>query len=195
MWARPGFIMLPAMNESAKARWKERILEETVEYLVNVSYLMLFFTLFTWYRRLILAEYGIGYFHYGAAIIEAVVLAKIVTVGGFLKFGRSMEHRSLIFPTLHKTVVFSICVGLVGVLEHAARGLILGQGIKGGLEELIHLGKYELLAKCLVTFCAFIPFFAFRELGRVLGKGKIRELFFKRTEATDARLFQAQSAG
>ncbi|MBP1598046.1 MAG: hypothetical protein H6Q05_3423 [Acidobacteria bacterium] len=35
-----------------------------------------------------------------------------------------------------------------------------------------------------VTFDAFIPFFAFRELGRVLGEGKIRTLFFrKRTGA------------
>jgi hypothetical protein len=31
-----------------------------------------------------------------------------------------------------------------------------------------------------VIFVAFVPFFAFRELGRVLGEGKIWALFFRR---------------
>jgi hypothetical protein len=41
-------------------------------------------------------------------------------------------------------------------------------------------GSHELLAGCLVIFVAFIPFFAFRELGRALGQQKIRALFFRR---------------
>ena len=41
----------------------------------------------------------------------------------------------------------------------------------------MRIGKYELLARCLVTFVAFFPFFAFKELERVLGEGKIRTCF------------------
>jgi hypothetical protein len=65
------------------------------------------------------------------------------------------------------------------VLEHTIGGLLRGHGLGGGVEELRSTGKYELLARCLITFVAFIPFFAFKELGRVLGEDKIRTLFFR----------------
>jgi len=45
-----------------------------------------------------------------------------------------------------------------------------------------------LLARCLITFVAFIPFFAFKELGRVLGEDKIRTLFFRGRAATTSEL-------
>jgi hypothetical protein len=43
-------------------------------------------------------------------------------------------------------------------------------------------GYHEVLAGSMVVFVAFIPFFAFRELGRVLGEGKIRTLFFRKRD-------------
>lgn len=49
-------------------------------------------------------------------------------------------------------------------------------------------GKYELLTDSLVTFFAFIPFFAVKELERVLGEGKLGELFFWRRAATESGL-------
>jgi hypothetical protein len=39
-----------------------------------------------------------------------------------------------------------------------------------------------LLAGGLVVFVTFIPFFAFRELGRVYGKDELRALFFLRRD-------------
>lgn len=180
------------MNEATKAAWKQKIIRETLEYWTNLAYLLLYFGLFAWYRRLILAEYGISYFHYGASFVEAVVLAKVAMIGGFLRLGRTLENRSLILPTLHKTVVFSLCVGLLGIIEHSFRGVADGKGLAAGFANFMNLGKYEWLAKCLVTFFAFIPFFAFKELGRVLGEGKIRRLFFQRTAATDSDLFREQ---
>ena len=59
--------------------------------------------------------------------------------------------------------------------------------LTGGFEELASKGKYELLAQCLVMFGAFIPFFAFKELERVLGQDKLRGLFWSRaTPASDS---------
>jgi len=61
-------------------------------------------------------------------------------------------------------------------------GLWKGKGGMGGLVDFLEKGHHELLAGCLVIFVAFIPFFAFRELGRVLGEGKIWDLFFRRRD-------------
>ena len=37
--------------------------------------------------------------------------------------------------------------------------------------------RCDKITRSLVTLVAFIPFFAFKELGRVLGEGKIRTSF------------------
>lgn len=49
-----------------------------------------------------------------------------------------------------------------------------GKGLAGGWEEISSHGWDELLARCLITFFAFIPFFAFKEQERLLGGGKIK---------------------
>ena len=45
--------------------------------------------------------------------------------------------------------------------------------------ELLQNAEYwdELLARTLVVLVAFVPFFAFGEIARVLGEGKLSELF------------------
>jgi hypothetical protein len=168
------------MNGASKEKpgLKERAAHEMRQYLVNFIYLAVFFGAFTWYRRLILAEYRITYLHYGVAVIEALILAKVVLVGDALHLGRKAETRQLIFPTLYKTVLFSIFVGAFAILEHTITAALHGKGIAGGIHEIMNEGIDEILARCLLTFFAFIPFFAFRELGRLMGPGKLREIFF-----------------
>lgn len=163
-----------------KAGMKEKVELELIKYWVTFLYLTVFFGAFAWYRRLILAEYGISYLHYGVAVIEALVLAKVILIGDAMHLGRRLEEKPLIIPTLYKTVVFSVFVGVFGILEHTLGALIHGKGLAGGFEEIESEGIYALLARCLVTFIAFIPFFGFREIGRLLGEGSIRRLFFQK---------------
>jgi hypothetical protein len=158
---------------------KKKLLDEFAGYWINVFYLALMFAAFTQYRRLILAAHDITYTNYWVAVIEALVLAKVVMIGDALRLGRRLEHKPLIYSTILKTVVFSLFVGAFTVIEHVVKGLWKGNGLKEALLDFFGKGTHELLAGCLVILVAFIPFFAFRELGRVLGKGKIFNLFFR----------------
>lgn len=152
-------------------------------YLVYVVYLTLVFAAFTQYRRLILADVGITYTNYGIALVEALILAKVIMIGDMFHLCRSLENKPLIFPTLLKTVVFTLFVGLFVFIEYAVKGLIKGKEALEGIMELLGKGSYEVLAGWLVIFVAFIPFFALRELSRVLGgEGKILALFFRRND-------------
>ena len=172
-----------------KDGWKQKIVHEMIEYWINFIYLAIFFGMFAWYRRVILAEYEISYLHYGIALFEALVLAKIITLKKVLCFGcGSLEEKPLIFPTIYKAFLFSVWAGCFTLLEHTIEGLGHGKGLAGGLAELVGKGKYELLAGCMVIFFVFIPFFAFNELGRVLGEGKIREMFFRRRTSVESDL-------
>lgn len=167
-------------TNTKKADRKQKLIHELTEYWINVAYLSLFFGVFVTYRRLILAEYEIIYGDYGIALIKALVLAKVIMLGDMMRLGRRLEDRSLLVPTLYKSAVFSVWVAVFTALEHMIKSLLHGSGLAGGLDELVSKGMYELLAGSLVIFFAFIPFFAFRELERVLGEGKMRELFIRR---------------
>ncbi len=167
-----------------KADWKSKAIHEMAEYYIVFMYLAIFFGIFTWYRRLILAEYQIAYLNYGVSVIKALVLAKVILVGRALHLGRRwLKDPPLIVPTVYKAIVFTIFVGIFGVAESTISGLLHGKGIAGALDEFMSAGKLELLARSMITFVAFIPFFAFEELGLVLGEGKLGKLFFRRRSA------------
>jgi len=172
-----------ASPDQKKRTWKERIFHELVEYWISVMYLSLVFAAFTQYRRFVLAAHDIIYTNYWVAVIEALILAKVIMIGAVVRLGRGLEDKPLIYPTLYKTVVFSLFVIAFTVVEHAVKGLWSGKGLTGGVVELYREGLDELLAGSLVIFVALIPFFGVKELGRVLGEEKIRALFFRSRSA------------
>lgn len=170
------------VTEATKAgQLKEKVRHELIEYGINIIYLTLVFAAFTQYRRFLLAAHDIVYTNYWVALIEAVILGKVIMIGSVVRLGRRFESKPLIYPTLYKTVVFVLFCATFKVLEHGVRGLIKGEGFVGGMAELLHKGAPEILANSIVVFVAFIPFFGVKELGRVLGEQKISDLFFRRT--------------
>jgi hypothetical protein len=166
--------------DKKKRNLKKKIVHEMVEYWINVCYLTLVFASFTQYRRLVLAAHDITYTNYWVAVIEALILAKVIMIGDVLRIGRGLEGKPLIYPALYKTAIFTLFVGIFTVLENVIKGLWKGTGFTGDLVEFLGKGPNEFLANSLVVFVAFIPFFGVKELGRVLGADKIRTLFFRR---------------
>jgi hypothetical protein len=159
---------------------KQKVVHELIEYAINFVYIAFFLAAFMWYRRLVLAEYRIVYTNYWVPLIEAAVLAKIIMLGDLLGLGQKLEAQPLIIRTLYRTVVFILWIAAFRVVEATLRELVHHRGVTGGLHDVASRGWREWLAWGIVAVVAFIPFFAFRELGRVLGEDKLRALFLKR---------------
>src|SRR5215831_2130661 len=176
----------------AKVDWKRKLFLEMTAYWINVVYLTLLFAVFTSYRRLILANYNIGYANWGMSFLKAMVLAKVIMIGGHVHLGRRLENKPLMLSTLFQSAVFTCWVTLFALVESTVRGLLHGKGVAGALEHLLSEGKHEFYATSLVVFVAFIPFFAFKELGRVLGKGKIWEWFFRKGPVEEGLLLERE---
>ena len=157
---------------------KERAAEELRVFGVTALYLWVFLGSFTVYRRLILAETGVTYLHYGFALIEALIIAKVVLIGKMFGFTRRFEDKPLIVPVLYKSLLFGIFVLLFGIVEHLIEGWFRKQGPWGGLHDIDELGVDEICARVLMLMVAFVPFFAFWELGRVVGTRKLAAVFF-----------------
>jgi hypothetical protein len=163
---------------SERTSRKEKLIHVIREYLVNFAYLAMFFGVFTTYRRLLMAEYEISDGDYGISIIKALILAKVLMLGEMFRLGARLKDKPLIYNTLMKTTVVTAWVLLFHILEETLRGLLHGQGIVGGVSELVGQLPCELPAHILILFFAFLPFFAIRELGAILGEGKPHHSFF-----------------
>jgi hypothetical protein len=158
---------------------KEKAREELIEYALNVAYLSVVFATFTIYRRLLLAAHDITYTNYGFALIEALILGKVIMIGSVFRLGRGLEDKPLIFPTLYKTVVFTAFVALFTAAEHVVKGLVSDHGIAAEFAEFTAQGYEVIVANLMVVFVALIPFFAMKELGRAVGRERIARLFFR----------------
>ena len=175
--------MTHGTEDSTARTLKERALEELKVFWIITLYLWLFLGLFTVYRRLILAETGVAYLHYGIALVEAMVIAKVVLIGRMFGFSRLYEDRALIVPVIYKSILFGLLVVLFAIIEHLVTGWFHQQGWLGGLREIGSLGADELAARVLMLTVVFVPFFAFCELGRVLGMNKLAAMFFSKPDA------------
>lgn len=173
-------------SEAPSAGWRRRILSEMIEYYFDFLYLAFFLVAFAWYRRLVLAEYDITYLGYGIPLVEAAVLAKVIMIGDLVPMGRGFQRQPLIIPTVFRSVLFSFYVLIFSLVEHTLIGLLHGKGWLAGVLEMESKGRYELLAQCVIIFGAFVPFFAFKELEKVLGKDRLRSLFWRNPDAASA---------
>lgn len=175
-------------DHASQRSLKQRALEELRAYWLVTLYLWLFLASFTAYRRLILDEIGLPHVPYGIALVEALVIAKVVLVGRIFGFSRRFEDQRLIVPVIYKSIFFGLLVVVFSIVEHVVMSWIHGHGALDGLREFAYTGVYEIGARLLAMVVAFVPFFAFYELGRVMGMRKLAAMFFERppTAAADA---------
>jgi hypothetical protein len=160
---------------------KEKALRELRLFIIVTVYLVFLLGSFTLYRRLTYAELGIGYLTYGFKFIEALVIAKVILIGEALGLGRSSEQRPLIVAVAVKTFLFTILILAFNVLEKAVEARVHGEPWSQAILSFTDKGIDEMLARTLVLVIALIPFFAFLELNRALGPGKLQALFFGKT--------------
>jgi hypothetical protein len=168
-----------------KATLKEKAAHELREFAVFSSYLAFFFCAVATYSSLLLNEFHVSYFVYATALINALVIAKVILIGEYAHIGKKHESKPLFLSTLYKAFVFSLLVFAFHIVEEAIKRRWHGETFATAYHGI---RVNELLARSVVIFCAFLPLFAFRELRRVLGEDNFSSLFFRNgaTTKTDA---------
>ena len=165
------------MNE-AKRTWKQRVFHGMREGLVIVSYLFVVFTLFDIHKSVILAEHQIDFVEFGLNFINASALAKVILVGQQLNLADQFRDAPLIYPTLLKSLVYTVLLACFKIVEAAIVGRYLGRSFGESMAAFAGGSWKGLLSLTVVLFVVLIPFFAFGELRRVFGD-RILEAFVR----------------
>jgi hypothetical protein len=156
---------------------KERAYRELKEFIGIAFYLWVVFMLFRVYKSVLLNE-DIGYVGIVVALINALVLGKFVLIAQAFHLGDQANDAPLIYPTLLKAALFSVVLACCKILEDAAVGFFHGKSFSQSIADLGGGTLKGILTLTVLLFVLLIPFFAFGELKRVLGEGKLAQLFF-----------------
>jgi len=162
----------------AKPTLRERGVHEAREFAIIAVYLYITLGAVILYKAAVLHGQGIGFEPWGLAIVKAAVLAKFVLIGHAMRLGEGFKAGSLIWPTLYKSFSFLIFLVVLTIIEAIVVGLFHQRPVVASLQELFGARLYEILAGFLVMLLILIPYFAFRELAEVLGRGTLVRLFF-----------------
>jgi hypothetical protein len=159
-----------------KPGMKSKLAHELREMAWIFVYLALFLCALATYSTLLLREFHVSYFVYGTALLNALIMSKIILLGEYFKLGRKHEGKPLLHVAVLKAFQFAILMAVFHVIEEVIKHLVHGHGVEDALHELTAGRLTEILARNLVFFCALVPFFAGRELRRVLGEEKFSAL-------------------
>jgi hypothetical protein len=161
---------------AARSELKAKAKHELKELVMIFLYLAFFFCALTTYTMLLMDEFHVRYWSYAFALINALVITKVIMIGEYAKVGRRYEARPLFVSSIYKAFLFGLLVFGFHILEEAIKRLVHGSNPAKAPHGI---RMDELAGRCIVIFCTFIPLFAFREFRRVLGEDKFHALLFK----------------
>jgi hypothetical protein len=159
-----------------KPSLKQRAKHEFEELAAVFSYLAFFFCALATYSMLLLDRFHVSFFSYGTALINALVISKVILIGEAMHLGKKQEGRPLLLSALNKAFLYGLLVFAFHIIEEEVKRLIHGETIVSAW----HAMRFdEVICRTIVIFSTFIPLFAFMELRRVLGDDNFWTLLFR----------------
>jgi len=156
-----------------------RVKKEILGVVPAAVFFFIAFQLLALTRALTLEEFGIQVSTFVNATIAALIVAKVVLIVDMMPFVNRYPHKPLIYNVLWKTIIYFVAALLVRYIEH----LIPFVRDYGDLA----LANRHLFDKVIwphfwgVQIWLLVYFFMFctiRELVRVLGRERVRSMFF-----------------
>jgi len=168
---------VPAEEPShAKPSWRARLLKELKSFLIMFSYLWLVFFVFLVHEWSVLASHQIGFRFYGLAVVNALVLSKIMLIAEAMNFARGFDDKPLIYPIAYKSIAFTALLMVAYMVEETAVGLFQGKTVAESFPQIGSGGLVGVLTIGAIMGIALVPFFSLREIARVIGAAEFRAL-------------------
>lgn len=163
----------------------QRLIEEFRLFMVLFLYLWLLLGLFVLNETIADREHGNGFVFQGFAVINALVLAKIMLVVEHFDFARWLQRRPLILTILFEAI---FCTGVFlafHVIERLIVAVVHGNPITLDAVSVGGGGMLGLVIVVVILFVSLLPFFAFKNVARVIGPERMRQILLHRPRSLD----------
>ncbi|GEP03419.1 hypothetical protein [Methylobacterium oxalidis] len=169
--------------------WTRRAINEAERYLWFALYLivvlgtLILFSLNIYVRIDHDVPHYSSHHFYVLGLINALVFAKIMLLAeavgvGSLLIGRRLEAGRLVTVILYRVSAFTVVLVAAYMVEAVLEGAWHGKTVGQVLPEVAG-GPAGLVSLAWILLVALTPYFAYRELGRVLGHTRLRTILLK----------------
>ena len=163
-------------GNSRRQKLMSRATNEFRRFLVMFFYLWVLFGLFVLNERVILGHRGISLPLQGFAVLNALILAKVMLIADYFELGAWLRGRPLIYPIVTNSLFLSVLFICFHIIEKVVIGLVNGESFAQSVPAIG--GFVPILCVALILFVSLIPFFAFRFVSRELGSDRLNAMLF-----------------
>lgn len=156
----------------------EKLKEEFWELLPPLIFFFVALHLVVFVRALILSGTGITVGTSASVTIAALIIAKAVLIADLFPFINRYPHKPLVYNVLWKTTLYMLVAMLIHYIERLIEFSRQAGGVIAGNEKLLteivwpHFWDLQIfLVVLILMYCTM------RELVRVIGKDRIRDIF------------------
>lgn len=157
---------------------KQRARHELWRFAVIFAYLWAMFILFQIHEYVVLAQHGIPVEKLGTGFINALIFAKVILVADNLPANAWLRTKPLIVPIMTRSVTFAVLLIVVDSIEKVLLGLIHHKSVDASLPSYGEGGLAGVILVAVMMGYALAPFFAFEEIDRVIGSGRLGAMLF-----------------
>ena len=166
MPGRPGE---PAQHDSPTRALAGRLMNEVRQFVVMFLYLWILFGLFVLNQVLTLEQHGLSIALSGFAMLNALVLAKVMMIVEYFDFSRWLRGGPLVYPVVFESLLLSVLFIVFHFVERVVMGLLKGEALQQSIPNIAGGGPLGLICIGCILLFSLLPFFAFKHLSRVLG--------------------------
>lgn len=161
-------------------RIRTRAREEIRQFLVLFVYLWVMLGLFVLNESVVARERGIDFSYSGFAVINALVLAKVMLIIEDLGFDRLFKSQPKIWSIVCESILCTALLMAFHVVEHVVVGAFRGESMAASIPSFGGGGTVGVLLVSLIMFVSLVPFFAFKNITRAIGWERMKEILFHR---------------
>jgi DNA-binding Lrp family transcriptional regulator len=160
-----------------------RLADEVRRIAAIFAYLWAVFGVLVLHESVVLSRHGLEFRFYGFALINSWILAKVMVIAESLDARPRFEGRPLMIPIGLRSAAFAVILVLAYAVEETLLGLWKGKPLAESLPAIGGGGVRGPAVIALIMAVALVPYFTWRELGRVLGRDRLRALMLTGREA------------
>lgn len=171
-------------GETARKRsLKELAIEEVRSFLILFFYLWVLFGLFVLNQAVIEREHGGTIVVQGFALLNALVLAKVMLVIEKLELARWVRGLPGVVVILYEALICTFFFLTFHFIERGVVHMLKGHatatepGLGGG-------GILGVVIISIILFVSMLPFFAFKNVARAIGTDRMWQILFHRPGAS-----------
>lgn len=158
----------------------QRLAGEFRLFLVLFLYLWVLFGLFVLNQDIVLRQQGDTLAFQGFAILNAMILAKVMLVAEHMHFARWLRDKPVIATILFEAALCTLIFLVFHIVERLVVDLVKGAY---GSENVLSIGGGGWLGLAIVgvmLFVSLLPFFAFKNVMRAVGIDRIGQILLNR---------------